>query len=332
MITPKWVKTKSQPIAIRNVIEFLTGVLLHPDCVGKAFDIGGLSILSYKEMLYRYAKNRGLKKLIITVPIMTPRLSSYWLYFVTSTSYPLAVNLVKSMKSEVIVKGDELHKILGIKLYSYDEAIKHFEKTDFGLSKSHQLECFYYLGDKENLMPDYNEETDYHIEKIEMSNHQFAKYEEVRNEERKRDKQKPGRKKKDELFSETTSSYRIFSRAYCNFVFPESISRPFPKENGLEDSIDTIGDEDDIDALTNEQRSVNIDGRLSLDDVDESANQPEVETKTYSVRIKEALRSLKDGGTTYLNPGPDGLQKLSPKFLKLLYNIENEKKEKERIE
>tara|TARA_A200000113_G_C8841031_1_gene346886 strand:+ start:59 stop:1531 length:1473 start_codon:yes stop_codon:yes gene_type:complete len=124
MITPKWVKTKSQPIAIRNVIEFLTGVLLHPKCIGKAFDIGGLSILTYKEMLYKYAKNRGLKKIIITVPIMTPRLSSYWLYFVTSTSYPLAVNLVKSMKSEVLVKGDKLHKILGIKLYTYDEAIK----------------------------------------------------------------------------------------------------------------------------------------------------------------------------------------------------------------
>ncbi len=124
MVTPRWVKTKSQPIAIRNVIEFLTGVLLHPKCIGKAFDIGGLSILTYKEMLYGYAKNRGLKKLIITLPIMTPRLSSYWLYFVTSTSYPLAVNLVRSMKSEVLVKGDKLHEILDVKLYTYDEAIK----------------------------------------------------------------------------------------------------------------------------------------------------------------------------------------------------------------
>ncbi len=124
MVTPRWVKTKSQPIAIRNVIDFLTGVLLHPKCIGKAFDIGGLSILTYKEMLYGYAKNRGLKKLIITLPIMTPRLSSYWLYFVTSTSYPLAVNLVKSMKSEVLVHGDKLHEILDVKLYSYDEAIK----------------------------------------------------------------------------------------------------------------------------------------------------------------------------------------------------------------
>ena len=124
MTTPKWVKTKSQPIAIRNVVEFLTGVLLHPKCIGKSFDIGGLNILTYKEMLYRYAKNRGLKKLIITLPIMTPRLSSYWLYFVTSTSYPLAVNLVKSMKSEVLVKGEKLNEILDVNLYTYDEAIK----------------------------------------------------------------------------------------------------------------------------------------------------------------------------------------------------------------
>ena len=108
----------------KQIIEFLIGVLLHPKCIGKAFDIGGLSVLTYKEMLYRYSKNRGLKKLIITLPIMTPRLSSYWLYFVTSTSYPLAVNLVKSMKSEVLVKGDKLNEILDVNLYTYDEAIK----------------------------------------------------------------------------------------------------------------------------------------------------------------------------------------------------------------
>ena len=86
--------------------------------MGKSFDIGGLSILTYKEMLYKYAKNRGLKKLIITLPIMTPRLSSYWLYFVTSTSYPLAVNLVKSMS------GNDPSSIMGLpllKLISYLE-------------------------------------------------------------------------------------------------------------------------------------------------------------------------------------------------------------------
>ena len=87
MITPKWVRTKSQPIAIRNVMEYLSGVLLHPQCLNKSFDIGGSDILTYKEMLHKYAKNRGFRNWIMIVPVMTPRLSSYWLNFVTSTSY-----------------------------------------------------------------------------------------------------------------------------------------------------------------------------------------------------------------------------------------------------
>lgn len=124
MITPRWVNTKSQPIAIRNVIEYLTGVLLHPECLNDSFDLGGLDILTYKEMLHRYAKNRGFRNWIFTVPIMTPRLSSYWLNFVTSTSYPLAISLVNSMKTEVIAKDQRLQKILKIKPYSYDQAIQ----------------------------------------------------------------------------------------------------------------------------------------------------------------------------------------------------------------
>ena len=124
MITPKWVKTKSQPIGIRNVMEYLTGVLLHPNCLNQSFDIGGADILTYKEMLHRYAKNRGFRNWIISVPIMTPRLSSYWLHFVTSTSYPLAVSLVDSMNMEVIAKDQRLQKLLKIRPYTYDEAIQ----------------------------------------------------------------------------------------------------------------------------------------------------------------------------------------------------------------
>ena len=124
MITPQWVKTKSQPIAIRNVMEYLTGVLLHPKCIGESFDIGGADVLTYKEMLHRYAKNRNFNNWIISLPVMTPRLSSYWLYFVTSTSYPLAVSLVDSMKMEVIARDNRLQKILGIVPYSYDDAIQ----------------------------------------------------------------------------------------------------------------------------------------------------------------------------------------------------------------
>ena len=124
MITPKWLNTKSQPIAVRNVIEFLSGVLLNQVCYDKSFDIGGPEVLSYKEMLLRFAKVRDLKRWIYTVPVMTPRLSSYWLYFVTSTSYPLAVNLVDSMKIEVIAKPNQLAENLGIKLIAYEESIE----------------------------------------------------------------------------------------------------------------------------------------------------------------------------------------------------------------
>lgn len=123
MITPKWVLTKSQPIAIRDVMTFLTAVIGHSKTYDQAFDIAGPDILTYKEMLKRYAKARGFKNWIITVPVMTPKLSSYWLYFVTSTSYKLALNLVDSMKIEVIAKDNRLEKLLGIKTHTYEEAI-----------------------------------------------------------------------------------------------------------------------------------------------------------------------------------------------------------------
>lgn len=124
MIAPRWLKTKSQPIAIRNVIEFLHGVLMNEETFDASFDIGGPEILTYNQMLIKFAKVRGLKRTIIQVPVMTPKLSSYWLYFVTSTSYKLAVNLVDSMKVEVIARENDLHKKLGINLLTYEEAVQ----------------------------------------------------------------------------------------------------------------------------------------------------------------------------------------------------------------
>ncbi|AZQ44966.1 SDR family oxidoreductase [Nonlabens ponticola] len=123
MITPKWVNTKTHPIAIRNVMSFLVGVLGRDDCLNESYDIGGKDVLSYKQMMQQYAKNRKLNLSIITVPVMTPKLSSYWLYFVTSTSYKLATNLVDSMAVEVIAKNNDLADRLGIQLYTYHEAL-----------------------------------------------------------------------------------------------------------------------------------------------------------------------------------------------------------------
>jgi len=131
MITPRWLGTKCQPIAIRNVIEFLTGVIGNAETYNKSYDIGGPDILSYKEMLLRFAAIRGLKRRIIVVPVMTPKISSYWLYFVTATSFALAKNLVNSMKVEVICSPNNLASMLGISLIDYDASIKlAFDKIE----------------------------------------------------------------------------------------------------------------------------------------------------------------------------------------------------------
>lgn len=131
MITPKWLETKCQPIAIRNVIEFLIGVIGKAETYNESYDIGGPDILSYKEMLLRFAKTRGLKRHIFIVPVMTPKISSYWLYFVTATSFALAKNLVNSMKIEVICKPNNLAQSLGIKLIKYETSIEMaFDKIE----------------------------------------------------------------------------------------------------------------------------------------------------------------------------------------------------------
>jgi hypothetical protein len=124
MITPRWLNTKSQPIAVRNVLQFLRGVLMKSEYFDKTYDIGGPEVLTYKQMLLKFAGVRGLKRIILTLPVMTPKLSSYWLYFVTSTSYKLAVHLVNSMKVEVIGKENDLHKELIIDLITYEKAVE----------------------------------------------------------------------------------------------------------------------------------------------------------------------------------------------------------------
>ena len=123
MITPKWLNTKCQPIAITDVISFLLKSLLNPVVYSKSLDIGGPDILTYKEMLLGFAKAKNLKRYIFTIPVMTPKLSSYWLYFVTSTSYKLATALVSSMKVEVVCRDDSSNKLLEISPISYQEAV-----------------------------------------------------------------------------------------------------------------------------------------------------------------------------------------------------------------
>lgn len=131
MITPRWLKTLCQPIAIRNVIQFLDAVVSKEECYNKNYDIGGTEVLTYKQMLLSLADVRKLKRKIWILPVLTPKLSSYWLYFITSTSYDLAVNLVNSMKINVVCRPNDLAEKFGIRLLPYREALEiAFEKIE----------------------------------------------------------------------------------------------------------------------------------------------------------------------------------------------------------
>jgi uncharacterized protein YbjT (DUF2867 family) len=131
MVAPRWLSTRSQPIAIRNVIEYLVGVVGNPETFNQSYDIGGPDVLTYKEMLLRFAAIRGLRRHILVVPVMTPKISSYWLYFVTATSFSLAKNLVDSMKVEVICKPNRLSEMLGIVPLDYETSVRlAFDKIE----------------------------------------------------------------------------------------------------------------------------------------------------------------------------------------------------------
>lgn len=124
MIAPKWLLTKTQPIGVRDVLSYLTKALGNKKVYNNSYDIFGPEILNYRQMLLRFAAIRKLKRSIVTVPVMTPKLSSYWLYFVTSTTYKLARTLVNSMGVEIIGKPSNVNNILDVTPITYDEAVK----------------------------------------------------------------------------------------------------------------------------------------------------------------------------------------------------------------
>ena len=131
MVAPKWLNTKTQPLAVRDVLAFLSKAKGKEELYNKSFDIFGPEIMTYKEMLLKFADIRKLKRYILTVPVMTPKLSSYWLYFVTSTSYKLASSLVDSMGVQIIGKPSDINTILDVHPITYREAVElAFEKIE----------------------------------------------------------------------------------------------------------------------------------------------------------------------------------------------------------
>ena len=124
MITPKWLNTKSQPIGIRDVLTYLTGAVGNEKLYNNSYEIFGPEVLTYKQILEQFADVRGLKRYIYTLPVLSPKISSYWLYFVTSTSFQLAQALVDSMKIEVIGKPSDINSHINVEPMTYKTAVK----------------------------------------------------------------------------------------------------------------------------------------------------------------------------------------------------------------
>jgi uncharacterized protein YbjT (DUF2867 family) len=124
MITPRWVRTRTQPIALADAVRYLVGVLEPAEARGRTYEIGGPDVLRYIDMLQRVAKIRGSRLPNVTVPLLTPRLSSAWLKFVTDVDLATARNLVDSMATEVVVKDDSITRLVPGTPMGYDDAVR----------------------------------------------------------------------------------------------------------------------------------------------------------------------------------------------------------------
>jgi uncharacterized protein YbjT (DUF2867 family) len=125
MICPKWIDTRIQPIAVKDVLAYLTGCLLNPATAGKSFDIGGPEILTYREMMHQYTDAVGIpKRIIFCVPILSPRLASYWVDLVTPIPSGIAHPLIEGLKNEVVCLDDSITKYIPIERTLFKEAVK----------------------------------------------------------------------------------------------------------------------------------------------------------------------------------------------------------------
>ena len=202
----------------------------------------------------------------------------------------------------------------------------------------------YFKSAQETLMPEFDFDKNMHVIRIDMSQYQFGIYEAARAAERKQETSNKRKKKKKgpdgELYDDSVSTYRIFSRAFCNFVFPRPIGRPMPGNEAIimaaeefsesmKKIIDDVAknklDEDELDAATADERIANVDGRYTEDDRKDLESGKKDLQNRYQQSILRAMSELKDNEEFYLTPegkdGSGGLAIYSPKFLHILENI-----------
>ncbi len=124
MITPRWVETRCQPIAVGDVIRYLVGCMKEERTRGDTFDIGGPEILTYREMMERFAAIEGRRLLIIPVPFLTPTLSSYWVGLITPVKPSISMPLIEGLANEVICRENRIRELIPFELTPYDEAVR----------------------------------------------------------------------------------------------------------------------------------------------------------------------------------------------------------------
>ena len=124
LITPQWVHTPTQPIAIRNVLQYLVQALDVPESTGEIIEIGGAEVLTYGEMFKIYAKVRGLRRILVDVPVLTPKLSSHWIGLVTPLNARIAKPLIHGLDNEVVVHDDKAQRLFDVELLDYETAVR----------------------------------------------------------------------------------------------------------------------------------------------------------------------------------------------------------------
>ena len=124
MVTPRWVSTRTQPIALSDVVRYLVAVLEVPETTGRPFEVGGDEVLRYSDMMRRVAAVRGRPLVLVPVPLLSPRLSSRWLSLVTDVDAAAGRSLVDSMVNEVVVEDDELHRLVPFERRSFEDAVR----------------------------------------------------------------------------------------------------------------------------------------------------------------------------------------------------------------
>jgi uncharacterized protein YbjT (DUF2867 family) len=124
MVTPRWVSTRTQPIALKDVVRYLVEVLKVEETTGRPFEIGGDEVLRYSDMMRRVAKIENRPLLLLPVPLLSPGLSGRWLGLVTDVDAEAGRSLVDSMVNEVVVEDDELHRLVPFERTSFDDAVR----------------------------------------------------------------------------------------------------------------------------------------------------------------------------------------------------------------